>query len=399
MSEKLLFVEVDRESRLVAFSEGWDALAERHGLVDARAEILLGRTVDQLLDPEARSPWEVFLDAAFAARPDEPPTSLSREGLLAGITPWPIFDVGGRIVRLRLYLAVDLDALLGRPLLARDDDGVSGWSEAGRGLLDAAREDEMAVDEWLGLLQPPRRAEPTGLRLDDASIEVVRPIPALRGAGSAVLCRSVRAGLHDLANPLAGVRMLAEVARRRGDDGTLGEMVRHLDQVQDTLRRLRGLLHVDLRRKLDLRGAFARAGELLASELGRRDVTVEIDALPEESGFHEEAHLLPLALALLLASVGRSAEGDRIVLALVPREDTVCLEAHVAGSRRASTPSPPTPGPPDPEIETEFLRVLVSTVGGRLAHAPGARADRDPDWAIEWPRGARPRPRDQSRSR
>ncbi|MEM8931807.1 MAG: hypothetical protein AAGE94_11575 [Acidobacteriota bacterium] len=376
-----IVVEIDRSGKLVACSDAWDVLADRHDAPALRREHWLGTRLEAWLDPATWETLRATLDRLTAARPETAPEGLADAGWLRRWMPWPIFDADGSFDRLRLHPAVDADELLGRPIFRVDVDGAfDGVNRAGRALLTTAGDEGLSVTDWLALMQPPRRlVRLGGLRLDGDALLWAAPPAAWDDTWAAVLTRALRAGLHDLSNPLAGARMLAEVSRLGDDGGKSGSVVEHLDATNASLRRIRGILAADLRRQICLRAAFAQVVEMVSSELARREVEVEVEALPEDEGHHCEAMVLPFALSMVMAAVSRAAAGDRIVLTLLPcRSGSWLLEAHAVGSR---TP----PAFPDPAIDPALLARLAEDLGGRLTVVPGSRPQRDPEWAVAWP--------------
>ena len=381
-----LGLRIDGGGHIVAVDGVWPDLAERYGVDRLRPDRLTGLSVFELLSDDAADEMRRFLAAALGA--DDVPSPLGDR--FGPWNPWPVDHLGVPAVAFRAAPGIyeSWVAALRRPLFTVDPAGrLEPLGRAARLLQQHHPEmqDERTFAAWL---------RPYGYRA--RRVATWRPwgralvVPSQDSlhayAPFQVLARTLRAALHDLSNPLAAVRMVAEVAGRGLGDPTkhLRGVASHLDTVSATLTTLRSLVQTDLRSvPLDAIALVHQAVDLLTSELERRGVGVDLSGLqaPEPELEASRGSFVLLALGLLLHRLGDAVDGDVLTLSSTQDDDswTVDVRLRAGGGARSLLP--------DPFVDAATLRALAAPLEGRvdLDHTHGEAFELGPILCLRLP--------------
>lgn len=382
-----LFLHLDRQLRITAVSEGWQALAHELGYAPFEAEVLVGRPLSSRVDREGEG-WtalEAWLRSLIETPAGEAPRTLAPPipGWADAVVPWPVAsdgdEVGGSelLIALRPSFVERLDRFC--VVAPRDGSEVQPLGHrAGRHFEQHAFADRAELEDWLAARSLPLRLEPSGLAVDGAPVLVARRPLAHRQSSFRLLARVLRATLHDTSNSLAGLRMLAEVIKRGGSraydrhTNSLDGLASQLDRISEKLGRLRRAVQAERGPKLvDMGELLDMAGDAFHSELERRELKVDAEAVPSFEVEGRADQLFLLLLGGLSWSLERASEGARLELRHHPGPPTG-LELRIVGERE------PTVGGGEPEP----MRELARSLGVRFeTGGPG----RTGDWKIEWP--------------
>lgn len=184
--------------------------------------------------------------------------------------------------------------------------------------------------------------------------------------------------VHDLSNPLAAARLLAELGRRgaSGQDD-LAALLEQLGLAAERLQALRALLREAGPESFAVTTVLELAEKLVAREVDRAGARLLVD-LAEEITVVLPRHLfLQAVLAGLLASLRDAQEGDVLILrarcrpAADGQGDQLLIE--LESSTRVHHASPPE--------ELLCLEMLAGDLGGRFEILPG-EAPAGPDWRL-----------------
>ena len=378
---------VDTDACFNNFSSGWYSLCRRFELVDLEPERLTGQGVDRVLAPEWVQALRASLHSPMLTEPEELPES----GLSEVFSLWPLFDQRPRGLRLTLRRPALMRVLwqLENPVFCGigEEDKLRGFNGVGRRLLveHPELEQRAELERWVGQQAQGRRLTALGgLSLEGRRLWIPS-LSSLQGSGSfRMLSKLMRILLHDVSNPLAAVRMMAEVAsrgsRHYADPGRLtADMVQHLDVAISAMRTLRGLAQaVGRSQSLDAVALFSEAVTILGSELDRRELTVDLSriAAPEPEIVGSRDAFLWLALGALLMTLGRSSEGDVLVI-----EGTV-VEEHWRLQGRLRMGSGPRPWLAEPDLDFDTVMRWLAPFGGNLR---AWSATGDPLWVVDLP--------------
>lgn len=192
--------------------------------------------------------------------------------------------------------------------------------------------------------------------------------------------RLFRLAVHDLSNPLAAARLLAELARRgaSGEDD-VAALVDQLGVAAERLQGLRALLREGGPESFEVGAALELAFQVVAREVERVGARLLVDLAEEITAFLPRHLLLQATLAGLLATIEDAEDGDVLVLRCRRREGEeeplLVVELESSGRRRRAC---------RPE-ERLCLEMLASDLDGRFEILPGAGAGNDPDWRLVMP--------------
>jgi hypothetical protein len=185
--------------------------------------------------------------------------------------------------------------------------------------------------------------------------------------------RLFRLAIHDLSNPLAAARLLAELQRRGASTAEdLEDLTGLLGRAASVLGDLRAIFRDGPCEPVDVGPALELVLALLESEKTRAGVQVLIGRLAEARLLAPRHLLLQWLLAGLLGALDASRAGDVLVLGLEIEDGQVRLDL------QASAPATRQPS----TEELLCLRELAAELGGRWLVAPGERSSRDPAWAL-----------------
>jgi len=202
--------------------------------------------------------------------------------------------------------------------------------------------------------------------------------------------RLFRLAVHDLSNPLAAARLLAELARRgASSDNDVSALLEQLGVAAERLQGLRALLREGGSESFEVTVALDLAYSLVEREAERVGVVLNVDRAEEINVFLPRHFFLQATIALLLASIESAEDGDVMILRArcrnrqaesqdSPDELLIELESSVR-RRRVCRPE-----------ELLCLEMLAGDLGGFLEitpgqNEPGARPGHDPDWRLVLP--------------
>lgn len=184
--------------------------------------------------------------------------------------------------------------------------------------------------------------------------------------------------VHDLSNPLAAARLLAELGRRgaSGQDD-VAALLDQLGIATERLQALRILLREGGPENFEVTTLLELAVKLVAREADRAGARLLVD-LGEEITVSLRRHFfLQAVLAGLLASLRDAGEGDVLILRARCRpaaEDQVDhLLVELESSTKVRQVSPPE--------ELLCLEMLAGDLGGRFEILPG-ESPTGPDWRL-----------------
>jgi hypothetical protein len=185
--------------------------------------------------------------------------------------------------------------------------------------------------------------------------------------------------VHDLSNPLAAARLLAELGRRgaSGQDD-LAALLEQLGVAAERLQALRILLREGGPESFAVTTLLELAVKLVAREADRAGARLLVD-LGEEITVNLRRHFfLQAVLAGLLASLRDAQEGDVLILRARCRQAAEGqgeqLLVELESSTRVREASPPE--------ELLCLEMLASDLGGRFEILPGGAPPAGPEWRL-----------------
>lgn len=200
--------------------------------------------------------------------------------------------------------------------------------------------------------------------------------------------RLFRLAVHDLSNPLAAARLLAELARRGASGGDdVAALVDQLGVAAERLQGLRALLREGGPEDFEVGPALELAFQVVAREVERVGARLLVDLAEEITAFLPRHLFLQATIAGLLATIESAEDGDLLVLRSrlrhpeVPAEDggeeeaLLVVELESASRRRRACR-------PDERL---CLEMLASDLDGRFEILPGAGEGNDPDWRLVMP--------------
>lgn len=196
-------------------------------------------------------------------------------------------------------------------------------------------------------------------------------------AANAFHRRIFRLAVHDLSNPLAAARLLAELARRGASSDTdVNALLEQLGVAAERLQGLRVLLREGGPENVELGATLELASSLIAREAERVGVRLLIDRAEDVVAVVPRHLLLQAVLAGLLTSLESGADGDVFILrSRSGPEDRKWVELESSGRGQRSC---------RPE-ELLCLELLASDLGGIFEVEPGTRPAHDPDWRLVLP--------------
>lgn len=375
----LIWWQIEEDLQISAVSDGWESLAERIDLRWLRRTDVVGQQLLAFLAAERHDAWRRWLAALFAGQFEPPPKDLSPDA----VAVWPARQEGRRV--LFLILRPAMEQVLEAPLVlvgARTGlEAING--NAAELLAELQLPSRQAMMDWLDehRPEPPRRLRRLGAwRVDDRVVERLEPIAPFGNSGFYLLARVLRAGMHDLSNPLSAVRMWIEISRMRsgiGDDPleSVGGLIGQLDEVGETLSAMRRIAHADRGDKpFRVEDVLNQCLGLLRSELQRREIEVDIFALGEPKLNGCSNPLALLTLSGLLTTMGRSARKDRLQLRWLEDGKEATLELHATDAAHSLLP--------EVETDREWLGSLAAGLNAEFRIWPGERPHRDPDWSV-----------------
>lgn len=374
---ELAALRVDARGTVAELDAAWQRRLDEHGVTILRAEEILGRPLDDFLDERLAEKWRSLLPCLLS-QDGPPPFS---HPLLARLRPWPAPN--------GVWLSLDwpLRSWLARPLLRLEKGRARPCNRAAHQLLDSDIDPSLSelrhLESFLESRSSPLRlvAVP-GLRYRGRALFTVSRPSIYEIDAFDLLARIVRAGLHDLSNPLSAMRMMAGVAAHGAGlsaaaPASLQDMTGHLDAAIHTIHDLRSLVHADSSAaELDIEAELRLAASLLRSELSRRDLELECRIAPGAVAVAGRNAFRLLVTAGLFSTCGRAAPGGRLLLSWdEPDGAGKLLSCHLDAN-----------GPPPLADETpgiDLLRRLAASCDGRFKIRPGERPGGDPDWQIE----------------
>lgn len=199
--------------------------------------------------------------------------------------------------------------------------------------------------------------------------------------------RLFRLAVHDLSNPLAAARLLAELARRGASSADdVAALVDQLGVAAERLQGLRALLRQGGAESFEVTATLELAFQLVSREVERVGAKLIVDQAEELTAFLPRHFFLQATLAGLLASIESADDGDVLVLrarraAAIDSNrgaaggDLLLVELQSSGKRRRAC-----------EAEEKLcLEMLADDLGGRFEILPGDQLAGDPDWRLAIP--------------
>lgn len=186
--------------------------------------------------------------------------------------------------------------------------------------------------------------------------------------------RIFRLAVHDLSNPLAAARLLAELARRgASSDDDVNALLEQLGIAAERLQGLRVLLREAGPENVELGAVLELAAALIARETERVGARLMVDRAEDLVAMVPRHLLLQVVLAGLLTSLEGAADGDVLILRS-RREPGERLLVELESSGRGERPCRPE--------ERLCLDLLAQDLGGIFEVEPGTRPAHDPDWRL-----------------
>ena len=372
---ELAALRVDAQGTVVELDGAWQYRLDELGLTILHPREVLGQPLEAFLDGRRTKEWRTLLPHLHG-QDGPPPFS---HPLLNQLRPWPAAE--------GVWLSLDpaLRPWLTKPLLQLEKGRTRPCNQAARHLLesDASLGELRHLESFLETRPSPLRlvAVPgfryQGRALFTFSRQSVYAIDAFD-----LLARIVRAGLHDLSNPLSAMRMMAEVAAHGANlpantPASLRDMTGHLDAAIDTIHNLRSLIHSDsAANELDIDKELRLIATLLRSELSRRDLQLECLVPRGAIAVAGRNAFRLLITAGLYSTFCRAAPGSQLRLTWSELDgETKRLSCHLEGSGR--------PALTDEMPGADLLRRLAASCDGHFTVAPGERPEGNPDWQIE----------------
>lgn len=200
--------------------------------------------------------------------------------------------------------------------------------------------------------------------------------------------RLFRLAVHDLSNPLAAARLLAELARRGASSADdVAALVEQLGVAAERLQALRALLRQGGAESFEVTAALALAFQLVAREVDRVGARLIVDQAEEMTALLPRHYFLQATVAGLLASIECAEDGDILMLRARLRpagedgaagEATLLIELESSGRRGRTCPAE----------ERLCLEMLADDLGGFFEILPGekpAGGRPGPDWRLVAP--------------
>ena len=419
LTSSTIYCCLDGDGCFNKFSPRWYSLCDKYQVEDFAPDRLMGRPVSSFVPPPWRAEIQARILSWLQGEPPSNPASSNPassnpassnpassstassstapfdDSVWRAWSPWPLRATtpdGAPGMQLTLDPAAQtrLSWGLADPIWRGPHNGegpLSAINAAARRLLAERPElaNPISLQSWLnGRPQARRLVKVASLDLNGDTLWRA-DLPHLHGSSDfRLLSKLMRALLHDLSNPLAAVRMMAEVVSRGSrhysdPSKVLPDMIRHLDLATATLRRLRSLAQIAPKvQSLDALSVFDDAAEILRSELDRREITVDLTtmAAPEPELEGRADALLLLALGTLLLTLSRAGEGDQLRLEASSDGEIWRLKGYLQSS------GSPRPWFADPEIGIDALERLASSFDGRWLRL---ELDGKPMWELEIP--------------
>lgn len=385
---------------LVTVDPQWNERLQRFGFVAWSQEDIVGQTFDDYVAPADRESWRQWLRSLMTPAAPSSPPSLPR-GLLPDLdAPWRHLiawpERGHPEIRLWLAWRGDVETELAKPWLRLVAGTAEPMNGAARRLLEADRnadprlgviglDDAGMLSRWLGWQQPPASLQPVP-SLHWQGQPVFRAVRdrGRDGGGMRRLTQIVRAGLHDLSNPLAALRMQVEVTNRSLEASyeashpmrqAFADAANYVDRTIDVMGDLRGLLYASPSIEVfDLGQETRRIARLLRSEVDRRELRLDVQvssSLPVRLEANR-ADVRLLVTTLLLTSLDDTDAGD-ILRVVVDSAEGARLRC-----RKELGDRPPTPHLVD--VDRELLDALTAQCDARLRPSTEASS-----WCLEFP--------------
>ncbi len=229
---------------------------------------------------------------------------------------------------------------------------------------------------------------PAEARQNDSTTTAEDPLRLGWRAAISFHRRLFRLAVHDLSNPLAAARLLAELARRgaSGEDD-VAALVDQLGVAAERLQGLRALLREAGPESFEVTAALDLAYQVVAREVERVGARLIVDLAEEVTAFLPRHLFLQATLAGLLATIESAEDGDVLVLRARLRadesetkdaeEDEPLLVVELESSVRRRRPCRAE--------ERLCLEMLAGDLGGRFEILPGAGGANDPEWRLAMP--------------
>ena len=319
-----LWLRLGPDLRILELAGRWKTLCDRHGLELLHPDRLEGRAFEELLAPDHRAVWSLWLGGLFgranesAGAPDLLPPRVPDSDVW---TPWPSLR-SGRVETLILALDAEAPSWLTTPLFGIAEGHLTDRPASIQALNRRARHwlaqvtkapvettsplDEDALRrlaEGADPEQPRRLKVLESWRIDGLRPAVLLPPTPHDHRPFAAVSRAIRATLHDLSSPLQALRMWFEVqklsAQRNLPAGEVPEgMIELTDQFTEAFGRLRSLVHYHDAASTPLRTILDEVVALAKSDLARRSIQVEVEGDWLFSGRRDSAMLLILCCLL-----------------------------------------------------------------------------------------------------
>lgn len=198
--------------------------------------------------------------------------------------------------------------------------------------------------------------------------------------------RLFRLAVHDLSNPLAAARLLAELARRgASSEDDVAALLDQLGVAAERLQGLRALLREGGPESFEVAAALELAFQVAAREADRVGARLMLDLAEEITAFLPRHLFLQAVLAGLLATIESAEDGEVLVLRARRRriegrraedeDELLLVELESSGRRRRDL---------RPE-ERLCFEMLASDLDGVFEVLPGAGEAADPDWRLLMP--------------